>query len=59
VAIVASAALCLATDFVEGPFLFDSRMFQDERIHFRLIVPFITSFCCLMLSDQFNELIVL
>jgi hypothetical protein len=30
------------THFVEGPFVIDSRMFQ------RLIVPFLTSFCCLL-----------
>lgn len=54
VAVVASSALCLATNFVDDPFLFDSRMFQHERIHFRLIVPFLTSFCCLLLSARLH-----
>jgi hypothetical protein len=50
VAAVASAVLCLAVDFVDGPFIFDARALQHERVHFRLIVPFLTSFSCLLLS---------
>jgi hypothetical protein len=50
VAAVGCAALCLAVDFVDSPFTFDARMLQHQRIHFRLLVPFLTSFSCLLLS---------
>jgi hypothetical protein len=50
VAAVASLVLCLAADFIDGPVIFDSRVLQHERIHFRLIFPFLTSFSCLLLS---------
>ena len=49
-ALVASSVICLAIDFVDGPFIFDARMFQHERIYFPLMVPFLTSFSSLLLS---------
>jgi hypothetical protein len=49
-ALVASSVICSAIDFVDGPFIFDARMFQHERIHFPLMVPFLTSFSSFLLS---------